>query len=105
MSDVVLVVTTVPSDDVGRQLAKSLLDERLCACVNVLPAVSSMYWWKGKVEEEQEVILFAKTIRARSSELCRRLVELHPYDVPEAVVLDIHGGNPDYLSWVARETK
>ena len=104
MKDVVLVISTVPSTDAGQELARSLLNERLCACANLIPSIFSMYWWKGSVEESPEAMLFIKTTRDKSSELCRRIVELHPYEVPEALVVEVSDGNPDYLQWVVEET-
>jgi len=102
MSDIVLVVSTAPSVEVAGKIAKTLLNEKLCACANVVPAVKSIYWWKGKLEEEQEAMLFLKTDAALGERLCERLVEVHPYDVPEAIVLEVAGGNPDYLRWVRK---
>ena len=104
MKDFLLVMATVPSSDVGRELAKALLNERLCACANLIPSIHSVYWWKGSIEETPETMLFMKTTRDKSSELCRRIVELHPYEVPEALVVEVSSGHPDYLQWVVKET-
>ena len=82
------------------ELARGLVDARLCACVNVLSGVRSYYRWQGAVEEADEVLLVVKTKKSALAELESRLVALHPYDVPEVLAFDVAGGLPAYLSWV-----
>lgn len=95
----VVVLCTVPPD-AAQRLARGVVDEQLCACVNVLPAVRSFFRWEGRVDEAEESLLVAKTTAARFAALRDRLTELHPYDVPEVIALDVRDGLPAYLSWV-----
>lgn len=85
------------------RLADALVGERLAACVTLLPGVQSVYRWEGRVERAEEVQLLVKTTRARFPALRERLVELHPYDVPELLALEAVDGLPAYLDWVTRE--
>lgn len=100
----VLVLTTFPADGDAEQLATTLVDERLAACVNILPPMRSIYRWQGAVENADERQLFIKTTGHRLRELEKRLKALHPYDVPEFVVIAVLKGSDDYLSWVADST-
>jgi periplasmic divalent cation tolerance protein len=100
-TDCVLVLTTLPADHDAEALARRLVDERLAACVNVLPPMRSIYRWKGAVEAADERQVLIKTIASRVAALERRLRELHPYEVPEFVVLPVTGGSHPYLAWVA----
>lgn len=94
---------TCPNPETAQSLARQLLERRLVACVNLVPQVTSMYWWEGKIQEDSEVLLIAKTRAERVEELKRVVPELHPYDVPELVVLPVEDGLPAYLSWVKTE--
>jgi periplasmic divalent cation tolerance protein len=104
MSDLVLVLTTMPDNSRADELAQSLVDERLAACVNVHGPMVSTYWWKGQVERETERQIVIKTTRARLPELEARLRTLHPYDLPEFVVLDANG-SATYAEWAADVTR
>jgi periplasmic divalent cation tolerance protein len=97
----VLVLTTLPAAHDAAALAHTLVDERLAACVNVLPEMRSTYRWRGTVEIEAERQLLIKTSHGRTAALERRLRELHPYEVPEFIVLEIADGSAAYLKWVA----
>jgi len=81
-----------------------VLDERLAACVQLLPQVESLYRWQGQIEQAEETLLLMKTSQARWPALRDRLAELHPYEVPEIVALEIADGLPAYLDWVRDET-
>jgi periplasmic divalent cation tolerance protein len=105
MTDFVVVLTTFPIDKDADAFAKALVDERLAACVNVLPAMTSIYTWKGATETATERQLLIKTTRARLADLESRVKQLHPYDVPEFLVVDIAGGSADYLSWLFSSTQ
>lgn len=98
-----VVLTTVPSRDAARTLARELVERRLVACANVVPGVVSIYRWEGAVQEDDEVLIVLKTRRDRTTELAGAIRELHTYDTPEVVVLPVDGGDRDYLSWVLRE--
>jgi periplasmic divalent cation tolerance protein len=101
MHDVVLVLTTFPLDpDEANAFARTLVEERLAACVNVHSPVISIYRWEGAIEEAVERQLTIKTTAARVEELKARIKELHPYDVPEILVVPVAGGGEEYLRWV-----
>ena len=85
------------------RLADALVGERLAACVTLLPGAQSVYRWEGRVERAEEVQLLVKTTRARFPALRERLVELHPYEVPELLALEAVDGLPAYLDWITRE--
>jgi periplasmic divalent cation tolerance protein len=99
-----LVLCNTPDLETASRIARQLVEERLVACVNMLPEVRSVYRWQGKIEEAAEVPLLVKTTQLAYSRLERRLQELHPYEVPEIVAWDIAAGLPAYLTWVAGET-
>jgi periplasmic divalent cation tolerance protein len=103
-SDFVIVLTTFPVNRDADQLAQQLVGERLAACVNVLPPMRSIYTWKGAVESAEERQIVIKTVAARIRDLEKRLKELHPYDVPEFVVLPLIDGSAAYLSWLSENT-
>jgi periplasmic divalent cation tolerance protein len=104
MSDVVLVLSTVPDDESAEKLVRALVEERLAACVNMSSPIASIYRWQGRIERDVERQLTIKTTRANLPALQARLVELHSYELPEFIVIDVHSGSSDYLAWVARET-
>ena len=96
---------TCPNPETAQHLARQLLEKRLVACVNLVPQITSMYWWEGKIQDDCEVLLIAKTLAERIEELKRVIPELHPYDVPELLVLPVEDGLPAYLSWVKTEVQ
>lgn len=96
---------TCPDAATAAHIAEALVDERLAACVNVLPGVESVYRWQGRVERASEVLLLIKSTRERLPALTARVVELHPYELPELVAVDIAGGLPGYLAWIADATR
>ena len=97
------VFITAPDRESGKKIARHILERRLAACVNMSP-VSSMYWWDGKIEEADEVLLIVKTSADRLDELIKEVRSVHPYQVPEVIALPISGGYREYLKWVERET-
>lgn len=96
-----IFVSTAPAE-VAPKIARALVDERLAACVNILPGARSIYSWKGETRDDAESVLLIKTAASVVEELTRRLKELHPYEVPELVALELVNGegNPDYLRWI-----
>jgi periplasmic divalent cation tolerance protein len=86
-------------------IAKALVNEKLAACVTIVPAVASIYVWEGKLEEGREVLLIIKSRAALSKKLTARVKALHSYSVPEIVTIPIASGNPDYLRWVRESTR
>ena len=105
MTEYRLVLTTVPDEELGRRIARTLVEERLAACVNVGPAVTSFYWWDKKLVEDDERMVLIKTKAAILDRLEARLKELHPYQVPEFIALPIDSGSPEYLGWLDAETR
>jgi len=103
MSDLRLVYITAASTDEGATIGRALVEERLAACVNILPGMRSIYRWQGVVQTADEVVLIAKTRAPLVTGLVARVKQLHSYDVPCAVSLPILDGNPDYLRWLAEE--
>lgn len=97
---VVLVLTTIPAEADGAAVARTLVEERLAACVNVLPAMASIYRWKGQVEQDREQQLVIKTTAARLPALEARVRELHTYELPEFLVIAADEGSAAYLAWV-----
>lgn len=99
-----MVLTTLPADADAAAFATALVGDRLAACVNLLAPMESVYRWEGKVERERERQLIMKTSRERVNALWERVRELHPYQVPEFVVVPIVDGNEAYLRWIAEST-
>ena len=97
----VIVLTTLPIDSDAERFASQLVEEKLAACVSVLPAMRSIYRWKGAVERADERQLLLKTSSTRLAALEAAIRARHPYEVPEFVVIPITGGSADYLSWLA----
>lgn len=101
---VVVVLTTVPDTLLAKRLAHVLVEERLAACVHAGAPGVSMYMWQGELDGGEEVALVIKTATERAAALMHRLAELHPYDVPECLVLPVLGGSKAYLEWVVEQT-
>lgn len=104
MSDVVIVLSTAPDSKTAQALAQGLLQARLAACVSLLPATQSMYWWEGEIESAQEVTLLIKTAQPLAASVQDFIVKHHPYQTPEVVVLPVVSGLQKYLAWVEAET-
>ncbi len=102
---VVVVQCSCPDGETAARIARQLVEERLAACVQAIPGVASTYRWEGDIRTDTEVLLLIKTTRERVESLNARLPELHPYDVPELLVVEVTGGLQPYLLWVAAETK
>jgi periplasmic divalent cation tolerance protein len=101
-----VVLCTAPSDR-AELIARALLDQRVAACVNILPGATSLYWWQGAIEAANEALLVIKTRADRVPALTEAIVAAHPYDVPEVLVLPtlLGAGNRAYLAWVAAEAR
>jgi len=105
MTETRSIYLTFPDEDTAISIARTLVEERLVACVNVLPRGTSVYRWQEKVVSEQEIVAFAKTTADKVAALSARVAALHPYDVPCVVALVIDAGSAEYLAWVAAETR
>src|SRR5512132_1454474 len=101
MTDARVVLVTTPSPE----LARTLVEERLAACGNVVSGLRSIYRWDGKVQDDSEALLLLKTTRGRFEALRDRVLALHPYEVPEVIALPIEAGSARYLAWIADETR
>ena len=104
MTDYIVVYVTAPQDE-AVDLAKTLVEERLVACVNLVPGLRSIYWWRGKVEDEPEVLCIMKTRSNLFESLRDRVRELHSYEVEEIIALPILAGNLPYLDWIKENTQ
>ena len=102
-TDVVTVIMTAPDAETAERLGRTLVSERLAACASVVPNIVSMYWWDGELQRDNEAMVILKTVQKRAQALEARAVELHPYDVPEVLVLAVSGGHVPYLEWVGNE--
>jgi periplasmic divalent cation tolerance protein len=101
---VLVVFSTFPSPDKAAEVARILVSEQLCACVNLVGPVRSIYRWKGELCDEAETLAVIKTTRDRFDAMKARLVELHPYEVAEVIAMPVEAGHAPYLAWVIDET-
>jgi periplasmic divalent cation tolerance protein len=104
MSEYLSVYVTAPSFDVAQTIGRTLVEERLAACVNIIPEMHSIYRWAGSIETAAEVVLIAKSRTVLFEEIEKRVRELHPYDCPCLVAWPIEAGHQPYLDWIAKET-
>ena len=102
--EVRVVLVTAPDLETGARLARALVEERLAACVNVVPGVRSIYRYEGVIHDDAEVLLIAKTVSDRTEALTKRVNALHPYDMPEVLALPALAGSRPYLDWVRAES-
>lgn len=105
MQQVLLILTNVPDENVAHAIARSLVEQKLAACVNLLPGVRSVYRWQGAVEEATEVTMLIKSTQQRYAELEAAIRQAHPYEVPEIIAMPVASGFQPYLDWVGAETK
>ena len=99
-----VVLVTAPDAAAAQRIARALVEERIAACVNLVPGLRSIYRWQGRVEDAGEVLLLVKTSADRSAALAARIRELHPYELPEVVELPVVGGSAAYLDWLREES-
>jgi periplasmic divalent cation tolerance protein len=103
MANTRIVLTTVGLLEKAEQLAFTLVERRLAACVNIIGPIRSIYRWHGAVEREKEYLLLIKTTAEKAADLATAFAELHPYELPERVELSIEGGSTDYLEWLSAQ--
>ncbi len=103
-ANIVLFITTANTEEAQR-IASALLNERKAACVNIVPKISSLFWWQDKLDSAQESLLIVKSKASVLDEIVRMVKRLHSYDIPEIIALPIIGGNQDYLEWIGKEVK
>ena len=97
---ILLALSTFPDAEIARHISNRLVSERFAACVNILPAVESIYRWKDKIETGSEILVFFKLSEDRQSAFQEKLRSLHPYEVPEMIFVPVSSGLPEYLLWV-----
>jgi periplasmic divalent cation tolerance protein len=105
MADARVVLTTVGSRQIAQQLARTLVERRLAACVNIIGPIQSIYRWKEAIESDEEFLLVVKTTGNRAAELEAVFAEIHPYELPERVELAIEGGSASYLEWLGAQVE
>lgn len=103
-TSLLLILTTAPDQETAKQLAKSLVEQRLAACVNILPQINSVYEWEGKLEISDESLLLIKSTQRNYPAVERTLRAIHPYELPEILAVPVEQGLQDYLDWVERCT-
>ncbi len=101
---VAAIYTTIDDIKTARRIAQTLTEEQLVACVNIIPNIESVYRWKGKIENSNEIVLIAKTVDQNVKKTIQRIKQLHKYDVPDIIVLPIIGGLKGYLDYISKET-
>jgi periplasmic divalent cation tolerance protein len=101
MTDKRIVLTTAGSEEEASKIARHLVERRLAACVNIVPQVTSIYGWQGKIEEAREFLLVVKTTAAAFGQVREAIADLHSYELPECICLTIEDGSPNYLEWIA----
>ena len=104
-SSAIIVLITASSVQEGENIAKSLVEEKLVACVNIIPQIKSIYWWEGKICTDEEVMLISKTKQSLFTALMNRVKSLHSYEVPEIISFPISKGSPEYLNWIEKVSK
>jgi periplasmic divalent cation tolerance protein len=105
MTDKRIVLSTAGSEDEARKIARHLVENRLAACVNIVPQMESIYRWQGKVESSQEWLLLIKTTADRFPAVCDAVNELHSYELPECIAISIEDGSAAYLEWIGQSVK
>jgi periplasmic divalent cation tolerance protein len=98
-----LILVTAPNRKTARVLARAALEARLVACANLIPAIESHYWWQGKLEQSNEILIVFKTTKSRLDPLEKLILAQHPYDTPEIIALPIATGTERYLRWISTE--
>ncbi len=105
MTSQILVWTNVPDAAIASTIANAIVEQRVGACVNILPGVQSIYRWQGKIATATEMMLLIKTTKAHYVALEKLIVALHPYEVPEIIAVPVTAGLPAYVKWIESETK
>ena len=99
----VLIYITAPNREEAISLAHELLNQKLIACANIVDHVTSLYWWRGEIEQNNEVILIAKTLPSHTEQVIKHVQEKHSYECPAIVTIPITGGSQEYIDWVSQQ--
>ena len=105
MEQILMVFVTVASEEEGKRIGSNLVENKLAACVNLVPQIFSIFRWQGNIENEKEILLLIKTMENRVDALIAKVKEITSYDVPEILAIPVFTGNKDYIDWVVEETK
>ncbi len=105
MTEYVVVYVTAPGEEEAERIAKTLVENKLAACVNIVRNVRSIYRWQGKIEDENEALMIVKTRRKHFGRVSETVKQLHSYSVPEIIALPVVEGSGEYLAWLGEETK
>jgi periplasmic divalent cation tolerance protein len=105
MADEIIVLITAASKEEASRIGTALVNEHIAACVNIVPQVRSLFFWEGKIQDESELLLIAKSRQPLLERLIARVRALHSYSVPEVIALPIIGGSSQYLSWLRESTQ
>lgn len=103
-TDFIMVLTTVPDKTTGQKIARALVEKRNAACASLSSACESTYWWKGRVQQETEYMLHIKTTARLYSAVEQKIIDIHPYELPEIIAFPITKGSVPYLEWIESET-
>jgi periplasmic divalent cation tolerance protein len=101
----IVVLITCPGAEESERIASALLKERLAACANIIPSITSFFWWTGKIRRADESLLIVKTKKSSLRQLVRTVKKMHQYENPEIIALPIIGGSKEYTKWIEEETK
>ena len=103
--EVTLIYATFPAKDTAISISKTLVKEKLVACVNIMPGINSIYEWEGKIEQSEEISAFIKTSQENTLKVIDKIKQLHPYTCPAILAFDIKEGDPEFIKWINCQTK
>ncbi len=102
--DIIVVYISLPQDEVNR-ISQGLMENRMAACINIVPRIESYYWWNDKIERDVEALLMIKTTKDKFDSLKDWVIENHPYELPEIIAVPLAAGHSDYINWIKKETE
>ena len=105
MEEYIQIFTTIEKKEDAEKIAKSLIEKRLASCIQIVGPISSIYWWKNKIETSQEWLCIIKSKKNLYEEIEKSIKEVHPYEIPEIIAMPIISGSKDYLKWLDNELK
>ncbi|KND02691.1 uncharacterized protein SPPG_08958 [Spizellomyces punctatus DAOM BR117] len=100
----VILLSTVPNEEVAKSISRGLVERKLIACANIVPKVTSVYWWDGGVQEDSELLMIMKTQASLVPQVTEYVKAEHPYEIPELIATKIEGGNDAYIQWISQNT-